>query len=72
MIIWPKSTGQKVPDPTSQKSRTHAPKSCITHEIRNTVAVDMFLYIHIETKVMGTKVAVKIMPHIFTSKTGTL
>ena len=33
----------------------------MTHEIRSTVAVEIFLYIHIETKVIGTKVAVKIV-----------
>jgi hypothetical protein len=44
----------------------------MTHEIRRTVAVEIFLYIHIETKVIGTKVAVKIIPHMFTSRTGTL
>jgi hypothetical protein len=71
-IICPRSTGQNIPEPTSQKSLIHAPTNCITHEIRSTVAVDIFLYIHIETKVIGTKVAVKIIPHMFTSSTGTL
>jgi hypothetical protein len=43
----------------------------MTQEILKTVAESQFLYIHIETNVIGTKVAVKMIPHMFTSITGT-
>ena len=65
MIICPNRIAQK--PVIGQIIRIQLPINVIIQVILKTVDVLRFLYIHIDKNVNGTKVAVKIMPHILTS-----
>jgi len=65
MITCPNRIAQK--PVIGQIIRIQLPINVTIQVILKTVDVLIFLYIHIDTNVNGTKVAVKIIPHILTS-----